>query len=544
MRLTLLPLKSLTQLFYYSGLSGWGLDKEILFSLISNLRLNYSKATKIPRLLILLLVILNNRSPLAFFRRVIPAVILTFIDKLFYMHLSFARDFGLISDNKPQHQNLDQSCQDDIIYDYAIIGSGAGAGVAAISLPNDKKVLILEKGGNSAVDVGLRHTLANMILDFADCGMQVVWGKKLINISQGETLGGGSVINSGLYKKLSGKNRTELLDKLSISEEDFFRAENFVEGILKPVLNPEVIKEESLLFRAGTLKDISVEEVPRWRRKEAKGWVNNSIKDLIWDHQKYIIYSHFEVDSIASTDHFLTITGNRKVNEKTEEKVFKAKKVIFSAGTTSTPKLLVGSGYLDSRKVSFNFAPMLRVFAKVSEGTLGDIDIDPFQCYDKLKGLKFGSGVSTPSLISGLLGREFSRKEASTIRSYYVSFKATGNGGMLRGGNFYYNFTKKDIEKGREALSELMAFVRLGGGDFSLYNQNSNPKLEFSSVHIFGSLPWGSSFYQNDSTVLKIEPRICVIDASILPLAPEINPQALVMVLSKLAIERAINNGF
>lgn len=526
-------------LFLFWGLKNSFRDKMSKRALVENVKLNYLRTSLLPKLLILLMTLLNRDSPTVKLRALTPRFILDFLDKLFYMHVSYVLEHGMIPVKLENKIYKEKEISNQFLYDYIIIGSGPGAGIAAMSLPKDKNILVLEKGRSYSVDVSLKHTLANMILDFSQSGMQLVWGKKLINISQGETLGGGSEINSGLYKTLRGEKRDRLNNILGVKEEDFSKAENYVEKLLKPVNDPLVNKEDSLLYRGGVKMELVMGEVPRWRSKVGGRWVNNSIKATIWEKEDFDIITNFTVSKIITKDTHILVNG---LDATTNSKVsYLGKKVILAAGTTSSPVILKNSNLITAKDVKFNFAPMLRVFARVQPSTLGGEDIDPFQGYSKEDGFKYGSGVSTPSLLSGLMGEAVTELNAKTIRSYYVSFLSHGKGGMFAKNSFYYNFTSSDLLTAEKALLSLKNLVQAGGGQVI---SKKGSKLDFSSVHIFGSLPYGSDIYLPNSTLLKKDNRICILDASILPFAPEINPQALVMVLSKLVMERALKDGF
>ena len=522
----------------------WGLNKSFEYkndkrALIANVKLNYYKTSFLPRLLILLMTILNKKTSFAKFRVLAPKILLDYLDKLYNMHVSYVLEHGIMPSEFIEEVNIEKINDQDLIYDYIVIGSGPGAGIAALSLPKGKSILVLEKGSGNSVNATLKHTLANMILDFSQSGMEIVWGSKLINISQGSTLGGGSEINSGLYKTLQGGKRSRLTMTLGVSEEVFLRAEEFVERLLNPVFDPEVKGEESLLYRGGAKMDIPMDEVPRWRSKVGDSWVNNSIKSLIWQKNDFDILTNFNVFKIVPQENYIIVNGeNLKSNTKT---FYKGKKIILAAGTTGSPIILKKSNLIAARDIRFNFAPMIRVFARVDAATLGGDDIDPFQGYNTREGFKYGSGVSTPSLLSGLMGEVVTKEYAAKIRSYYVSFLSSGKGGMMGNTSFYYNLSATDLLTAQKARQSLTHLVEAGGGEII---SRGSSDLDISSVHIFGSLPYGSSIYSPNSTLLKKDNRICVIDASILPFAPEINPQALVMVISKLMIERVVRDGF
>lgn len=186
------------------------------------------------------------------------------------------------------------------------------------------------------------------------------------------------------------------------------------------------------------------------------------------------------------------------------------------------------------RDTSFAWHPMVRIVAKSNPGDLGAGDIDPFQAWTKNRELKFGSAVSTAPLLSVALGRLVSPEEASTLRSYYVSFSSTGRGGITPFlGLPWYKFSKEDIALAQEGLSLLKRVITQGGGKIIKEDKISHKK--FSTVHIFGTLPITSSIYIKGSNQLKRDPRIHVSDASILPFGPGVNPQGVVMTSVRVA---------
>ena len=70
------------------------------------------------------------------------------------------------------------------------------------------------------------------------------------------------------------------------------------------------------------------------------------------------------------------------------------------------------------------------------------------------------------------------------------------------------------------------------------------PKSDISpmtTVHIFGSLPLNKNNDLGELGELKKDPRIKVCDASLLPEAPWGKPQAVVMVLNEILIDKWLN---
>ena len=63
-----------------------------------------------------------------------------------------------------------------------------------------------------------------------------------------------------------------------------------------------------------------------------------------------------------------------------------------------------------------------------------------------------------------------------------------------------------------------------------------------TTVHVFGSLPIGKNKDIGPSGELIKDPRVKISDASIMPTAPWGNPQAVIMVLNEILMDRWLSN--
>ena len=96
---------------------------------------------------------------------------------------------------------------------------------------------------------------------------------------------------------------------------------------------------------------------------------------------------------------------------------------------------------------------------------------------------------------------------------------------------------KKDRKKIKEGFVLLKKILN-DGGIKELW-----PKSDFSpmtAVHIFGSLPLNMSKNIGKNGELNSDSRIKICDASLLPIAPWGNTQAVVMVLNEILMDRWI----
>ena len=65
-----------------------------------------------------------------------------------------------------------------------------------------------------------------------------------------------------------------------------------------------------------------------------------------------------------------------------------------------------------------------------------------------------------------------------------------------------------------------------------------------TTVHVFGSIPIGVSKDIGQLGELKKDNRIKICDASLLPQAPWGNPQAVVMVLNEILMNKWLDKNF
>jgi hypothetical protein len=87
--------------------------------------------------------------------------------------------------------------------------------------------------------------------------------------------------------------------------------------------------------------------------------------------------------------------------------------------------------------------------------------------------------------------------------------------------------SSEDEFKKEEVKVLLQRLVHASGA--KIVNLVEAEKLPISTVHIFGSLPINSNIFILGTARLKADHRIQVSDGSLLPFAPGVNPQAIIM---------------
>jgi hypothetical protein len=418
-----------------------------------------------------------------------------------------------------------------------VIGSGPGAVCAARYFSHDDYIVI-ESGETFSGNYG-SHNLSQVIMDFEKAGQEVILSKPLIQFGQGRTLGGGSEVNSGLYHPAPKAIADDWISAIKCSKEEWLSSQLEVEKLLR--VNDDIpgSPSDSMIARSAIKLGFDFLKVPRWREYEKNEIKTHfGMRELFWNNRKEKIFCGFEVVRIKTKLEHLEIHIRDHVGNKHTIKCFK---IVLSAGTVSTPMILAKSKLIKLSKAKFNLHVMLRSLVEVPITDLGLHDIDPFQSWSRDHKLKFGSAVSSPSLLSPTLGRELKIGENKSLRAFYVSFAPTGKGGFLPIiGLPYFLFNKGDREVFAHAAAELTSTI-----DADQQVSQITPKDQIaknaSTVHIFGSMPVGGELI-NEHGELRRDRRIVISDGSLLPSAPLVNPQGPIMTLCNLLAKRRSKN--
>ncbi len=446
-------------------------------------------------------------------------------------------------ENIPKTKLNNYKIKQDEIFDTAIIGSGPGGSIAALSaVKRNENVLIIESGQPYSQKDITHHSLTQTKLQFDKEGMSFCYGNVPMLFAEGSTYGGGSEVNSGLYFKLINPYRESFLSKANISEEEWTEKETYVEKILSVQKSPKFSQSEpeSALIKGSKKLDFFYEEIPRWRIYEPVE-VHQSMQMTYLKKAEDLGLKKIcntQVIKLQKNKNYIEI---HSIDSSKKKLNIRARKVVLAAGTIGTPKILKASKLIKDR-VKFNFHPMTRCVVdygkKINDGDL----FPPYQAWTKDYNYKFGYSVSTyPFLKATLasLGIFDNNLDPSNLACYFSSTVLNNSKSrILFLGKRAIPFTyiskqdKKKIQDGFELLKQLL----LSGGSKKVWPESGIAPM--TTVHIFGSLPLNSNKDLGSLGELNSDPRIKVCDASILPSAPWGNPQAVIMVLNEILIEK------
>jgi choline dehydrogenase-like flavoprotein len=164
---------------------------------------------------------------------------------------------------------LIRSGQESIRCQAAVIGSGPGGAITACLLAErGKDVVMLEEGPDLPADSSPHFSVRQMVEKYRCGGLNPALGKAKIAFVEGECVGGGSEINSGLYHRtppaiLERWQRDFRVNALSHTDLAPHFTQNEKEICVSHCPGPAPRASEKLHAGASALKWCSM-EVPRW----------------------------------------------------------------------------------------------------------------------------------------------------------------------------------------------------------------------------------------------------------------------------------------
>ena len=454
------------------------------------------------------------------------------------------------SENESTVKKIENEMNTDLdkIYDIAVVGSGPGGSIASLrSLEKGKSVVLIESGAKYLPGAIEHHSLDQTTKQFKKKGLNFCYGNIPMLFTEGETYGGGSEVNSGLYFKLTEPYRSSFLEKCNLEEEEWQYYEKIVEQKISVQKSPQGSLDniKSALLEGSENKGLVCEEVPRWRSyKPAEEHKSMQVTYLKESEEKGVdIFTESKVVKILPKIDYIEII----ITSKNKKNSIKAKNIVLSAGTIGTPQILRNSGLIKD-KLYFNFHPMNRAVVEY-EDVVNDGDLfPPYQAWTTDYIYKFGYSVSTYPYVKATLaslGKTNNLPIEGKLVSYFSSTVLENSNGRLLNifGKlipFCYTSKKdrKKIEKGFNILLDLLKSTNIN---------DIWPKSKVSpmtTVHVFGSMPLNISKDIGELGELKNDNRIKICDASLLPYAPWGNPQAVVMVLNEILMNKWLKKNF
>ncbi len=452
--------------------------------------------------------------------------------------------------------------------DVLIIGSGAGgATTAAVLAEAGLDVLVVEEGEWVEQGALVPFSLEQMDRQYRAGGVTVALGLPSIAYTEGRCAGGGTEVNSGLYWRPPG-------DVLQRWREQF-RIVDFDPDELLAIAD-EVERDISVCPAPGGYTEPS--EVLR-RGADALGWRNGEIP-------RWMAYPndqpHGQRQSMTRTylpragragarlavgcrvDRLRSGAGRASSADTTladgTPGTITFRHVFVCGGAIQSPALLQRSGIRGHIGRTLAVHPTVKLAARFPEALNVPDDVPVHQVKEFAPHLSFGGSASNPGLVAlSLLDQWATFQQAVTqwqhISVYYAAITSEGLGRVrsfprMKDPVVTYGLTLRDRALLRSGLARL-ALLMLEAGALEVYpsfkgapsvrNRRdlatmqqafSATRASVMTVHLCSTVPMGELEGRTGADSFGLVhgcSNIYVNDASLLPTAPGVNPQASVM---------------
>ena len=447
-------------------------------------------------------------------------------------------------------------------YDVIVIGSGAGGAIAASKMVSKGlNTLMIEEGEDTYVGNSERFTLDGMSKYYRDGGHLATLSNPAIAWAEGKCLGGGTEINSGIYHRPSNTLLSQWSSDYGLG---WLKANSFdaqfieVEQMLK--IKKEGLDKSHVSMLMSTAADsLGWEWVlpPRWITWEGDTLVRHTMRNTYIDAAVKNGLAVLTGTKVIRILHNNSQATGVVIKTKNEEVInLYSSNVILSAGTVGSAKILKASGFSKNVGKHIKYHPMLKLGLYFPKHIFTDIDLSPVQVKEFSPKITIGAAATSP----GIYGATFARTSLQPLELLnrfnhttilHASLSLQGSARLLPGGFLKYHFTKNDRLTLAKALvkSQELSFrmgaaeVLIAGKDAisskAILNGWDTKNLDITAVHVTSSLPMGNLSSNPVDTLgaFKELGNLFVIDGSILPDAPGVNPQGTIMAMASYLSE-------
>ena len=453
-----------------------------------------------------------------------------------------------------------------------VIGSGAGgATTAAVLAEAGFDVLIIEDGEMIEQGAVVPFSLEQMELQYRSGGVTVALGMPSIAYTEGRCVGGGTEINSGLYRRPPEEVLHRWANDFRIADLDYDEVLAIameVERTLNVTTVPGPPSAPSDVLRRGADRlGWQNSEIPRWM-KYRDGDPNRGVRQsMTRTYLPRAVAAGARLVAGCRVDR-LEHSGGSAARATTTYADGRRGSIRFRyafvcGGAIQSPALLQRSHIAGPIGRSLAVHPTVKLAARFKDELNVPDDVPVHQVKEFAPDLSFGGSASQPGLVALALSdqwRTFARAipDWRRISIYYAAITSEGRGRVravpgLRDPVVTYHLTRRDralLGNGLARLALLMLeagadevypsfrgapLVRTRGDLATMQSRFSAGKASVMTVHLCSTVPMGEdtakcgadSFGRVHGTT-----NVWVNDASLLPTAPGVNPQGTVMALA------------
>ena len=442
-----------------------------------------------------------------------------------------------------------------------VIGSGPGGSVTAAFLAEaGHEVLILEQGQDRALESVVPFGPLEMAAKYRNGGLTVAFGNPRVSYVEGQCLGGGSEVNSGLYFAPPGNRLAHWADVFGVKDTSGIQSAAMqVEKDLQIQFLPGSASAASLKLANGALSlGWAVQEVPRWYTYDQKGIPHKQSMS-----QTYLPRAREAGAQVRSGVRVVGLRKNSKgwevllrVPDEPDLRLLSAEYVFLCAGAIQSAALIRRSGLSRIAGRSLFMHPSIKVTALFDEDVNSIKSCVPVhQVKEFAPQISLGGSISQPhhlrlALMDNPQGDSIVSAHWRSMATYYA-MTAEGNGSVTPVPFFDDPFVKYQVgEMGqarlRDGLEHLCECLFAAGARTLFPSVTGAPPIRnldearrlsrtipvrdmrLMTIHLMGSCPMGED--SSNSAVDSFgrvhgQAGLYVNDASTLPSALGVNPQ-------------------
>jgi choline dehydrogenase-like flavoprotein len=462
--------------------------------------------------------------------------------------------------------------------DVLVVGSGAGgATTASVLAEAGHDVLIVEEGPWVEQGSVVPFSLEQMGRQYRSGGVTVALGVPSIAYTEGRCAGGGTEVNSGLYRRPPEETLDAWRTRYRIEDfatDDLLSICEEVEAALSVQKVPgEHTPASDILRRGADRLGWKNDEIPRWmtypdgagategqRQSMTRTYLPRAFAAgarILCEHRvDKIVLSGRRATSARLTD--LAATGGG-----TEAVTISFRDVIVCGGAIQTPAILQRAGFRHRVGRTLAVHPTVKLAARFDDAVNTPEDVSVYQVKQVAPNISFGGSASHPGLVALALTdnwRDFGQAVTAwpELAIYYAAITSEGRGLVqaipgVRDPLVTYRLTKRDRDLLGQGLGRL-AMVMLEAGADEVYpsfkgapvvrnradlatmtTMFAATKASVMTVHLCSTAPMGGDdkWCATDSHgLVRGSDNVYVNDAALLPEAPGVNPQASVMAVA------------
>ncbi len=451
-----------------------------------------------------------------------------------------------------------------------VIGSGAGgATTAALLAEAGWDVLIAEEGPWVDQDTVTPFSLAQMDQQYRAGGVTVALGLPSIAYTEGRCAGGGTEVNSGLYFRPPGdvieRWRTDhRIDDLD--HDDLAAIADEVEVALSVGTVPGAPTPASEMLRRGAAAlGWRHSEIPRWMAYPPGGdAVTGKRQSMTRTYLPRAFAAGARMVAGCRVDRLVrsgdTATGAAVTFADGTHGTISAHHVFVCGGAIQTPALLQRSGLRTHIGGNLAVHPTVKLSARFADEINVPDDVPVHQVKEFAPDLSFGGSASHAGLVALALSDHWTAfhdavQDWRRISIYYAAITSEGRGRVqavpgLRDPLVTYRLTPRDRALLRSGLGRLALLMLEAGADevypafrgapvvrdradlATMQDRFAASKASVMTVHLCSTVPLGEDRSRCGADSwgrVHGTANVHVNDASLLPSAPGVNPQATVM---------------